>query len=93
MADFKEKFYTFILRFVYIAFCLLMKPQAMLQLTSLMGWHVPYFIVTFPLSLWILSIHCSFMCMEMVDMTVKQAKVQYERLSMSFILVNVLMER
>ena len=37
LAGLKEKFYTSILRFVYITFCLLMEPQAMLQLKILMG--------------------------------------------------------
>ena len=33
----KEKFYTLILKFEYIAFCLLTEPQAMLQLKMLMA--------------------------------------------------------
>ena len=37
MAGLKEKFYTLILKFVYITFCLLTEPQTMLQLKILMA--------------------------------------------------------
>ena len=34
---FEEKFYTLILKFVYITFCLLTEPQTMFQLKMLMA--------------------------------------------------------
>ena len=37
MAGLKEKFYTLLLKFVYITFCLLVEPQTMLQLKILMA--------------------------------------------------------
>ena len=37
MAGLKENFYTLILKFVYITFCLLAEPQTMLQLKILMA--------------------------------------------------------
>ena len=60
MVGLEEKFYTLIIKFVYITFCLLTEPQAMLQLKIL--WHRPYFIVKLVLSLCILFIDCSFVC-------------------------------
>ena len=56
-AGLKGTFYTLILKFAYITFCLLREPQTMLQLRILMAYT---FIKKFLLSLCILFIHCSF---------------------------------
>ena len=37
MAGLKEKFYTLLLKFMYITFCLLTEPQTMFQLKILMA--------------------------------------------------------
>ena len=66
MAGLKEKFYTLIIKFMHIKFCLLTKPQTILQLKIL--WHRPYFIVKLLLSLCILFIHSSFVCQVSIDM-------------------------
>ena len=42
MAGLKEKFYTFILRFVHITFCLLVELQKVLKLKILMAWTLFY---------------------------------------------------
>ena len=57
MAGLKGKFYTLILKFVYITFCLLTEPQTMLQPKILMA--QTSFYCKFLLSLCILFIHCS----------------------------------
>ena len=66
MAGLKEKFYTLIIKFMYVTFCFLTEPQTMLQLKIL--WHRPYFIVKLLLSLCILFIHFSFVCQVSIDM-------------------------
>ena len=59
MAGFTEKFVTLILKLVYITFCLLMKPQTMLQLKIFDGIDLIYCKVSFEL---LHSVHSLLIC-------------------------------
>ena len=59
MAGLKEKFYTLILKSVYITFCLLTEPQTMLKLNILMAEALIYGKVSSEL---VYSVHLLLIC-------------------------------
>ena len=61
MAGLNEKLYTLILRLVYITFCLLKKPQTMLQLKILMAYTLFYCKVS---SGFVHSVHSLLICVK-----------------------------